>query len=45
MREFIDSPTRIWATMAVIVGIVLYIVLDLIEDPDSTLLDIVLNLL
>lgn len=45
MREFIDSHTRVWATVAVIAGIVLYIVLDLVEDPDSTLLDVVLNLL
>lgn len=45
MREFFDSPTRAWAAVAVIAGIVLYIVLDLVEDPDSTLLDVVLNLL
>jgi DNA-binding CsgD family transcriptional regulator len=45
MREFIDSRTRVWAAVAAIVGIGLYIAMDLIENPDSTLLDIVLNLL
>ena len=33
MREFFDSRTRIWAAVAVIVGIGLYIALDLVEDP------------
>lgn len=45
MSEFIDSRTRFWAMVAVIVGIGWYIGLDLMEDPDSTVLDIVLNLL
>ena len=45
MRELIDTRTRVWAAVAVIVGIGLYIGLDLIEDPDSTFLDIVLHLL
>ena len=45
MSEFIDSRTRVWAAIAVVVGIGLYVALDLIEDPDSTLLDIVLHLL
>jgi len=45
MSEFIDSRTRVWAAVTVIVGIGLYIALDLFEDPDSTLLDIVFNLL
>lgn len=44
MSEFIDTRTRVWAAVAVIVGIGLYIALDLIEDPDSTVLDIMLNL-
>lgn len=45
MREFIDTRTRLWAAMSVIVGIGLYIAMDLMEDPNSTFLDIVLHLL
>jgi DNA-binding CsgD family transcriptional regulator len=45
MREFINTRTRIWALVAAIIGIGLYIALDLIEDPESTPLDIVLHLL
>ncbi len=45
MREYLDSRTRIWAALAVIVGLGMYIILDLIEDPDSTLLDIIFHLL
>lgn len=45
MSEFIDPRTRLWAVVALIAGIGLYVAIDLIEDPDSTPLDIVLNLL
>ena len=45
MTEFIDSHTRGWAAAAIIAGLALYIGLDLIEDPDATLMDIVLHLL
>ena len=45
MTEFIDSHTRGWAAAAVIAGLALYIGLDLIEDPNATLVDIVLHLL
>ncbi|MGI9302919.1 MAG: helix-turn-helix transcriptional regulator [Gammaproteobacteria bacterium] len=45
MNELIDPRARFWAAVAVIAGIALYIALDLIEDPDATLLDIALNLL
>lgn len=45
MNELIDSRTRAWGAGAVAVGIALYVALDLIEDPDSSALDIVLNLL
>ncbi len=45
MSEFIDRRTRIWAALAVIAGFALFIALDLIEEPDSTALDILLNLL
>ncbi len=34
----------LWASLAVIVGIVILVAVDLTEDPDSTLFDIALNL-
>lgn len=45
MTEFIDPRTRFWAGVTTTVGIGLYIAMDLIEEPDSSLLDIMLNLL
>ena len=45
MGEFIDSRTRVWAAVAVIVGVALSAALDLVEDPDSTVLDVTLHLL
>ncbi|MCI4567069.1 LuxR C-terminal-related transcriptional regulator [Lysobacter sp. CFH 32150] len=45
MNELIDFRTRAWAAVAVVVGLVLLIAIDLIEEPDSSALDIVLNLL
>ncbi len=44
MSDFIEPRTRNWAVVCVIAGIGLFIALDLIEDPDSTILDILLNL-
>lgn len=45
MRDLIDSRTRLWAVAVVIMGIGLYIALDLAEDPDSTPLEILWHLL
>jgi len=45
MSEFIKPRTRIWAAACVAIGIGIFVALDLIEDPESTLLDVVLNLL
>lgn len=45
MNKIVDSRTRAWGAGAASVGIALYIALDLIEDPDSSVLDIALNLL
>jgi len=45
MTEFIDPRTRFWAGVTTTVGIGLYIAMDLLEEPDSSLLDIMLNLL
>lgn len=39
------SLAWLWAAVAVVIGIAMLIVVDLIEDPDSTILDISLNLL
>ena len=40
-----DVRTRLWAGIAVLVGLGFYVALDLIEDPDSSVFDIALNLL
>lgn len=45
MNDLTESRTRTWGVGAVTVGLSLYVILDLIENPDSTLLDIMLNLL
>ena len=45
MNEWIDVRTRAWALAAVIGGIALFLGLELIEEPDSTLLDLLLELL
>jgi DNA-binding CsgD family transcriptional regulator len=44
MGEFIDSRTRAWAIAAVLAGIVLYLGLELIEEPDLTPLELLLEL-
>ena len=44
MNEWIDSRTRAWALAAVIAGIVLFLSIELIEEPDATLLDLLLEL-
>lgn len=45
MGDYVDSRTRVLAIFAVILGVGLYITLDLIDDPESSLLDIAINLL
>jgi DNA-binding CsgD family transcriptional regulator len=45
MSDYVDSRTRVWAIIAVILGISWYVALDLLEDPESSFLDIVINLL
>jgi DNA-binding CsgD family transcriptional regulator len=44
MHEWIDSRTRIWAVVAVIAGIGLYLGLELIEEPEMTPLQLLLEL-
>ena len=45
MSEYFDSITRIWAIAALILGVILFITLDLIDDPDSSIQDIIINLI
>jgi DNA-binding CsgD family transcriptional regulator len=44
MNEWIDSRTRAWAVGAVVAGITLFLGLELIDEPDATLLDLLLEL-
>jgi DNA-binding CsgD family transcriptional regulator len=44
MNEWIDSRTRAWAVGAVVMGITLFLGLELIDEPDATLLDLLLEL-
>ncbi|MGH8476003.1 MAG: hypothetical protein ACRER2_09565 [Methylococcales bacterium] len=44
MNDWIDPRTRIWAIVAVIAGIGLYLGLELIEEPDLTALGLLLEL-
>jgi DNA-binding NarL/FixJ family response regulator len=44
MSEWIDPRTRIWAVAAVIGGIALFLGLELVEEPDLTALDLLLEL-
>jgi DNA-binding CsgD family transcriptional regulator len=45
MNDWIDSRTRAWAMATVIGGIGLYLGLELIEEPEATPLDLLLELL
>jgi len=44
MNDLIDRRTRMWALAALIAGIGLLLGLELIEEPDSTVLDLLLEL-
>ncbi|MBA2409391.1 MAG: hypothetical protein H0V62_06360, partial [Gammaproteobacteria bacterium] len=44
MNDWIDSRTRVWAVVAVIGGIALFLGIELIENPDSTPLELLLEL-
>lgn len=44
MREWIDVRTRIWALVAVVVGIALLLGLELIKEPETTALDLLLEI-
>jgi DNA-binding CsgD family transcriptional regulator len=45
MSELIDTRTRAWAIVVVIVGILLFLALELIENPDLTPLQLLLELI
>ena len=45
MNEWIDPRSRAWAVVALIGGIGLFLGLELIDDPDASGLDLVLELL
>jgi DNA-binding CsgD family transcriptional regulator len=45
MNEWIDPRSRAWAVVALIGGIGLFLGLELIDDPDASALDLVLELL
>jgi len=42
--EMIDVRTRVWAVVAIIVGIALAIGLELVDEPDATAADLLLEL-
>lgn len=44
MTELIDRRTRVWAAAALVAGVGLLLGLELLEEPDSTALDLVLEL-
>lgn len=45
MNELIDSRTRAWAVVAVIAGIALFVGIELIDEPDMTPMQLLLELL
>jgi len=45
MNDWIDSRTRAWAVAAVIVGIGLFLTMEYIENPESTPLELLLDLI
>lgn len=45
MNDWIDPRTRIWAVIAVLGGIALFLGIEIIEEPDSTVLDLLFELL
>ncbi len=45
MNELIDPRTRVWALVAVIAGVALFLGIELIEEPGATPFDLLLELL
>ena len=44
MNDLVDVRTRIWAVIALVCGVALLLGLELVEEPDSTALDLLLEL-
>ncbi len=45
MNEWVDSRTRVWAVIAVIVGVGLFVGIELIEEPTMTMRDLLFEVL
>lgn len=45
MNDLIDSRTRLWAIVAVVVGVVLFLGLELLEEPELSLGGLLLELI
>ena len=43
MNDWIDPRTRIWAVIAVLGGIGLFLGIEIIEEPDATVLDLLFS--
>ena len=44
MNDLIDGRTRVWAVIAIVAGIALYLGLELVEEPNLTPLGLLLEL-
>lgn len=44
MNELIDSRTRFWAIVAVVLGIAMFLGIEMIEEPDTTALELLFEL-
>lgn len=45
MNELIDRQSQVWATLAVVAGVALFVGLELLETPDMSMFDLTLELL
>jgi DNA-binding CsgD family transcriptional regulator len=45
MNELLDPRTRLWALVAVVAGIVLFVGIELVEEPAATPLELLLEML
>lgn len=45
MNDWIDQRTRMWAVIAVFAGVALFLGIEMIEEPDATALDLLLELI
>ena len=45
MNDLLDPRTRVWAIVAVLVGVALYLGIELIDEPNATPLELLLELL